>query len=341
MSYPEHYGLLECPCSFHNNLLGNSAHATCPCVFQDEPLGSSVRDNETLSEWQCAARYIATNSKPHQLKLYFVSDVENLEVGLLAAQPLRSMPTLVNCSIRLSSVHSAALQALAFEVASLAKGCELPNSSKFRFLDLPTEIRLKILEHTDLVTPLREVEWNPKANFFLRYAYNYAENGRIKCSGHRHDGHDHYACQFHGCLQIEHAGNGCFCHRHHTAFSSECHCWISPTPLFLVCKLLREEAQAVFFSENHFVFAPAVGCTHPASFSPDRLEALTFFEDVLPPSMLIFLRSLEIVCPPFEDDHLRADEPANQQWLQVIGNSMCQLNLPMLNLSIVMSDPIL
>lgn len=57
-----------------------------------------------------------------------------------------------------------------------AVGCRLDKyRSSFRFLDLPKELRPQILTYTDLVTPLCEVEWNPKKGFISDTALGDAE----------------------------------------------------------------------------------------------------------------------------------------------------------------------
>lgn len=100
---------------------------------------------------------------------------------------------------------------------------------------------------------------------------------------------------------------------------------------------MKDDAHAVFYAKNHFIITPAAGCNNPAEKSPDTLEALTFFKDIIPSAAQWFFRSLEIVFPPFPDDYLQSHEPAFEQWLQVIEH-ICQLNLPKLSLSIVMAE---
>jgi hypothetical protein len=107
--------------------------------------------------------------KPSRLQLHFFCDVDDLEAGMRAVEPFLSMPTLADCSIRLGQKANLALQDLARKTATGAVGCYSDEPrSPFRFLDLPQELRLQILEYTDLVTPLCEVERNPKSGFYVR-----------------------------------------------------------------------------------------------------------------------------------------------------------------------------
>ncbi|TVY81954.1 hypothetical protein LSUE1_G003303 [Lachnellula suecica] len=305
----------------------------CRQSQRHDPLRSSSPDTVVLSEWLSAARHLTAHIKPSTLSLHIVCDVENLETGQLVVQPLRGIPTLVDCSLRLHHLHRPPLQALVAEVVAQAKGQPLPSKPHdppFRFLDLPPEIRLRCLEYTDLVTPMREVVWNPKDVFYLQ------QSECLLCEGMDDSPEPwHHACQFRYCR--EQNRRVCFCHRYHTSFSTTCRCWIPPTPLFLVCRAFKQHAEAIFFGMNHFVVSPVGGCYSPTDYTPDLLEALVFFEKAVPPPALKYLTSLEIVFPPFHDDYLTIEHPAHHQWLQAIDH-MCQLNLPLLSLSIVMAD---
>lgn len=279
----------------------------------EKPLGTSSKDEAILVEWQSAARYIASCIKPSVLSLHFTCDVESFDIGELVVDPFRRMPILADCSIRLNQGQHTPLRKLAVETAVRAKGwgyTSREDESPFRFMNLPRELRLQILQYTDLVTPLKEVEWNPKDNFYLHYR----SSGCPRSSGEYDlcgDEKQHYGCQFRSCWENDEE-IGCFCQLYHSSYSSRCQCWSQPTTLFLVCRVLCEDARAVFFSMNHFIIAPVNGCIEPAE-TPDDLEILTFLKDTLPPTALHYLKSLEIVFPPFRDDYLRPHEQAYNQ----------------------------
>jgi len=311
------------------------------CLKHDKPLGLSSKT--ILSEWQTTARYITAHIKQSHLSLHFVCDVNELKVAMYVVEPLRNTPTLAECSIRLARQPGPLLRDVAQEVATRAMGYQdrwNHVGSAFRFFDLPQELRLKILGYTDLVTPLCEVEWNPESNFYLHYS-------TWRCGGPSIGGFPecspdlHRACQFRNCWQYEPSNVGCFCRRYHAAFSSKCRCWSPPTSLFLVCKQLSVDAQAVFFARNRFIIVPSGGCTHPAKSTPTRLEVSIFLRDVVPSNALHFLKFLEVVFPPFYDDYLCPHEPAYQDWLQTIEYVRERLDLPMLTLRIYMADYIL
>jgi hypothetical protein len=302
----------------------------------DPPLGTSSRQHEgILSEWESTANYITTYTKPSRLQLHFVCDVEDLEAGTRAVKPFLNMPTLADCSIRLGQKPACDLQDLAQKTAVRAVGnCLDEHTSPFRFLDLPLELRRQILEYTDLVTPLCEVEWNPKKGFYIPYS-------RIQCSDSEYEMCPpgfHYACQFRHCWHR--SSGGCYYRRYHSAFSfsPKCSCWSPPTSLFLVCRAMQGDVQAVFFMKNRFIITPVEGCTSVPESTPSRLEISVFLRNTVPSNALGFLKFIELVFPPFDEDYLRPHEPAYQDWLQTIDYVKDKLYFPTLTLRVYMAD---
>ena len=96
----------------------------------------------------------------------------------------------------------------------------------------------------------------------------------------------------------------------------------------------------LFFSNNRFIITSSNGPDAIAKTTPERLEASIFLRDVVPFTSLRWLRSVELVFPPFEDDYLRATEPAYSDWLQTIDYIKNQLNTPMMDLHMHMADPV-
>ena len=299
---------------------------------RDRPLrASSYRGRALLSEWQTTFKYIATHLTISQLRFHLVCDVQDFETARQVVKPLTDTPLLADCAIRLAQKPDSSIQLLARETAIRATGyLQDRSTSTFHFLDLPPELRQKILEYTDLVTPLREVEWNPQNGYYLRYSTRRCYDGWQCPSG------THHACQFRECWQS--STTGCFCCRYHSAFSSKCHCWSPPTNLLLVCRALREHAQAIFFTSNRFVITPSMGCHRRAKSTPARLEVSAFLSSVVPLTALYFLRFLEVVIPPFDEYYLLSHEPAYQEWLQTIDHVKEKLNLPLLTVRIYMAE---
>ena len=305
---------------------------TPQCRHQhDKPLGTSTSNDQiVLSEWQSTASYINAHVKSPCLQLHFVCDVKDLEAGTLAVMPFLHFPTLVSCSVRLGPQYNPVLQELARKTARKAAaywtdepGCP------FRFLDLPQELRRQILEYTELVTPLREVEWNPEKGFSLRYSTWRCGDGYCPPTLH-------HACHFRNCWYRSNIG--CFCRLRHSAYSSRCNCWSPPTSLFLVCRALQEDVQATFFMKNRFVITPSGGCNRAAECTPRRLEISIFLTSIVPRNALGFLKFLEVVFPPFDEDYLRPHEPAYQDWLRTIDYITDKLYFPTLTLRVYMAD---
>ena len=291
---------------------------------------SSHRHRAILSDWRRAANYVTSHITSSRLHLDFICDVEGLAAATYAVEPLLNVPILSSCSIRLSQQANPPLQHLAVQTAARAVGAHLDHQRPpFRFLDLPREIRRQVLEYTDLVSPLCEVEWNPDEGFYLRYS-SWRCGGEWDCPPGLH-----YACQFRNCW--EYSNTGCFCRRYHAAYSSTCHCWSPPTPLFSVCRSFQQDCQDIFFEKNRFIITPSKGCTRTANETPTRLEISTLTK-ALPVNALGYIRYLEIVFPPFDEDYLRPHEPAYQDWLEIIDYVRDKLNLSALTLRVYMAD---
>jgi hypothetical protein len=204
-------------------------------------------------------------------------------------------------------------------------------------MNLPIELRLQILKYTDLVTPLREVEWCPERGFGLHYAMSPCPGNKVVvcCIPSLHS-----CYRFRRCTRY-HPGVdyiSCFCSRQHAASSTTCQCWEPPTSIFLACHALRDHAKEVFFGQNRFIITPSKACDKPAAHTPETLEAFTFFTKVVPRDALRFLQLVEIVFPPYEEDYLRPDEPAYSEWLQTVALMKNELDLPRLTLRIYMAD---
>lgn len=236
-----------------------------------------------------------------RLQLQFICDVEDLETATLVTEPFlqtthSSEPLLAACSIRLgrkrdSDVSKLARRAVSLLTEGVDPGTEDSNATSFRFMDLPTELRLQILSHTDLVAPRQEVEWNPESGgYYIRYLDSeYHLDSDWTTPGIEKT---YMPCWFRSCLR------GCFCGAQHAAYTSKvpCHDWIKPTSMFLVNRGFCADARRVFYSENRFVITPNAAPWVDAD-AVDRLPASVFLTDVMPRNCLRYLRSLEFVFP--------------------------------------------
>ncbi|KAB8437444.1 hypothetical protein FH972_025122 [Carpinus fangiana] len=272
---------------------------------------SSSRFKDILRDWEKAAHHLGSHCKPSTLKLYLICDVENAEVAVPILEPLFSMPQLAKCAIRLGQHPDSKLQDLAREAALRAtKSTQDILSSPFPFLRLPRELRLHVLSYTDLITPLREVHWNPEKKFYVQYL-SWTPDGEYLQSSFSYRQVAPLRCCF-----LQHMG--CFCPRFHASYPEECNCWSPPTPIFLASRALKADAEEIFYRLNRFIITHPGGTTYIPKRTPDRLEGSIFLTDVVPFAHLHHLRFLELVFPPFEDDYIQSREPAYQDWIDTI-----------------------
>ncbi|KAK3939365.1 hypothetical protein QBC46DRAFT_388056 [Diplogelasinospora grovesii] len=316
----------------------------------DLPLdGSGSLAESVLVEWHATAAYLASHIVPGKLELTLVCDVhhEDVETAKLVLDDLRLLPRLKDCHVRLCETRDSRLQQLAQEAALRARGIvssEPPTSSGSfspRLVNLARELRLRILEYTDLVTPCKEVMWSRASRGYR------IERG--PCSALEGNGYckreSHHGCQFNQCWRMPwpQPSVGCFCRRRHTAFSSRCKCWAPPTPLFLVCRTLYSEANLVFYGENRFIIVDGPYSSpftpwRPGDYPHESFAASQFLRHVVPRHCLGHIRFLELVFAPFT--HLsrpRDEHRALQDWSETLDWVKDKLNLPALTLRLIMA----
>ncbi len=181
----------------------------------DPPLaGPALLAFLASAEWNVCAARLAAHITPGQLELSLVCDVapgglDTARVVLLDS--LRMLPPLKDCHIRLSTAREPRLQELAQAAVFRARGITPrdPPAASSRAADpsfpgplpyllmLPPELRLRILEYTDLVTPWKEVYWSRSSGYGILRAL--CENSRTgkECPSEFHGG-----CQFAQCQQV-------------------------------------------------------------------------------------------------------------------------------------------
>jgi hypothetical protein len=119
-----------------------------------------------LSEWHDTAAYLSSHVSAEHLTLSLVCDVDPdhtyaLEAARLAVAPIADLfPHLKDCHIRLCKTPNRLLQQLAEEAVfdachpGTSARCRGPaKTSSALFTTLPAELRVRILEYTDLITP--------------------------------------------------------------------------------------------------------------------------------------------------------------------------------------------
>ncbi|KAK4139495.1 uncharacterized protein C8A04DRAFT_33001 [Dichotomopilus funicola] len=314
-------------------------------------------------EWNAAAAYLASQlaTNPGRLELALVCDVQAGDVDtaqqvvLSSLEPL--LPLLKDCHVRLCHKPDPVLQRLALETVARVGWRQQPQpldsstshryQSKRSLLALPPEIRLRILEYTDLVAPFCELYWSRDTR---RLTFN-----RGRWHGHCPSTLKH-GYQFLRCSEsaLGEQNVGCFCRIRHAAASSlsksfpsyVCRCWGGPpTALFLVCRTLSDEALRVWYGRNRIIVFDGVDASspyHPWSVGHDyphnRFAISEFLRDALPPRCRRYIRTLELAFAPFTHYNRPrgVGHPAFVDWRELVGVWMKRnLNLGGLTLRLV------
>lgn len=347
-------------------------------------LTSAKRDIQAMMrDWHDAVAFTSPHISFMHLELFFICDIDHgdpyaLEAARLALAPLARFPRLKNVHVRLGKKPNYLLQQMAQNAVLRACGRACPAGRGSATLNvppnltrLPPELRIRILEYTDLVTPWKEVTWSRQHHGYqvihaLCFAHSSQKDG---CQPDVHHG-----CQLITCnsslgpdLGLAPRTGCCFCRVRHSAFSLGCNCWAPPTNLFLICRALYRDAQFVFFSRNRFIvhdlharepwFLPYEpydddAVTQDIAVNPDaantstescyqfpRLAASEFFREIVPTHCLAYLRFLELVFPPYEPHGWpRKERPAGMDWGATVAWLRGQINAPALTLRVVMAD---
>ncbi|KAL2152301.1 hypothetical protein VTH82DRAFT_5485 [Thermothelomyces myriococcoides] len=306
----------------------------------DPPLVLESAD-AVVRDWCSAAAYFLSGVTPGRLSLSLVCDIDPRHprasrLAELVMEPILRLPSghLRECNIRLSMVPDSRLRKIAKDAACHACGLlpdppPPPPDGRPTLTALPRELRLRILEYTDLVTPSRQVMWGRKDPIYRVFSFPFS-NLATADENHR--------AQFFCCWEVEDApaglplAPGCFCRLRHAAFSHACKCWEPPGPsLFLICRTLYEDAQYVFFSKNRFSIhdyrmswpwglpsEDSVENGPPPEYYPypyERFAVSHFLREVVPASSLAHIRSLELVFPHyFPGSWPGTHHPAIQDW---------------------------
>ncbi|KAK3298650.1 uncharacterized protein B0H64DRAFT_422437 [Chaetomium fimeti] len=325
-----------------------------------------LRVQGMLNEWHSTTAHLSAHITS-RLELSLVCDLDPqnghaLEVAESITAPLHGLSTsLRNCHVRLSKAVDSRLQEVARDAVMQARGIETPylkpsqTATATSLMDLPRELRLHILEYTDLIVPWREVTWSRQNPGYMVLP---GENGPDLLSW------NDFTPSLFNCWEIKNAhppvSVGCFCRRYHSAFSSDCRCWVPPSSLFLVCRALYQDALFVFFSANELFVHDL--CSDPPWWASDlpepeqrpgylepkpwrdypheRFAASLFLREVVPVCALAHLRFLELVFPPYLGPSWpQAGQPAMQDWWATVDWLRDKINAPRLTLRLIGTDP--
>ncbi|KAK4042483.1 hypothetical protein C8A01DRAFT_13884 [Parachaetomium inaequale] len=353
----DHSSTTCCKNTYH---AGTHRRPLTSCISDDDGDGGPTAQ-VVLSEWHAAATYLASHISTGQLELSLVCDInhqqnDSLDVGKRVVAPLQLLPRLKNCLVRLCATPDPQLRQLAQDTVLQARRTATPKSkpplARTTFVTLPRELRLRILEHTDLITPRKEVTWSRTLPVYSVQEPPCREADFGHCLFP-----DHHGCQFFRCSERMYPSDGCFCRRLHAAFSSTCRCWAPPGHvLFSICRTLCRDAQLVFFSGNRFIvhdcnpgfssLAPRCQpgqldyCDIPTGNYPyHRFAVSRFLREVVPTHCLTYLRFLEIVFPPYPHHFWpRPGDPASQHWCATVDWLRDKINGPGLTVWLITED---
>ncbi|KAJ4296293.1 hypothetical protein N0V90_006338 [Kalmusia sp. IMI 367209] len=116
---------------------------------------------KALKEWETIVQMLADCIRPFHLTLYLIVSVPDAKTAKMVLKPLDRLPTLKNCGILLNRKPIPEFISLAQKtVQRITAPVTSCRGLHFRYLDLPIEIRWKILGYSDLVYH-GALEWKP------------------------------------------------------------------------------------------------------------------------------------------------------------------------------------
>lgn len=213
-------------------ILCSSCHSGCrggdnsplQLKFEDTTSEYSAQQ-DVLSSWKRAAQHLSKHIQPGKLRLSIVCDCADDETARRIVQPMKALPNLAACDMRLGQHPNTTQADIARETALERVG--ISSKPSFPFSKLPTELQMRVLSHTQLVHPEGVLP-----GWFLT----------IPVPGE---------C----CLACTGTLDACCCQAQHGAFSTSdarCFCWAMPVSLFLVNHKFYELGTEIFFSNNIF-----------------------------------------------------------------------------------------
>ena len=254
----------DCKRNFGPKSWDVQCHATCTGSRKQRMFRKANLHHEksSIAELQQLCQVLRTHIPPHQLKLSFTCDVNDIEIGEEVTYPLAQLPILRECSIRLGylffpddKTDHTPLQQLAERTAiSLTT---TPIQKPFNFPALPPEIQLQILSHTPLRTPY-DLIFGPNTAISKSIKSPFYEPRTFPWRAYPSLAECCTTCF--PCPSLSPEPNPkpqiCFCWTARAAFSSTCTCFRFPLPLFLLSKSMNKIAEEVFYGQNHFSILP-------------------------------------------------------------------------------------
>lgn len=311
-----------------------------------------------IKTWQLAAAKILTHGNLGQLKLHIICNTKSPQQVADVLKPFIDVKgRLLELELRLHPSFADQARRIVLQVQAPD-----PVLMPFRFVELPAEIRHRILQYTDIVTPSRTIHWDPR-NGFMANVSRWVDAGDISRNRNGYVFHRPHTCEG------DPGTTGDFCMwTQPGSYSSRCNRIHRQTPLSLPLtgRTMYNDATYSFYANNRIVILP---CTNPTdcmigTVPEDYLEhlyladaagnfpggifssaqlvlhvATKIFVDRVGRNKLRLIRTLEIGFPlvGMQSDSV-LDTPAYKEWL-VASGYLKTLNAQALTLIIHIRTP--
>jgi hypothetical protein len=265
-----------------------------PISTSDSPLRLGSSETEDLAQsWAEVCSILESNIADFQLCLTLFCDVDDIETAKQILLPLEKIPRLKSCAIRLGRNRDDELRSLARTTSlKLTSANQLAeySSSRISFMDLPREIRLRILEFTHL---------GKQGTFFKNYTKLAIEKKTLV----QRTGPPNKILRKMCCNTCNFTKKDCCCPLRYAAYSPSCQCRVLPLELLLVSRQMDIDASEILYSTNTFIFR-------------DSFDSTLSFLASLRPSTLKLFRRVNFV---FNSDQTGYWNLQEEAWTELIG----------------------
>ncbi|KAK0721106.1 hypothetical protein B0H67DRAFT_609556 [Lasiosphaeris hirsuta] len=303
-------------------------------------LGSVNRhDRDTLHQWERICAGIAAHGRPDCLRLFIACDVEHVEMAKRIVKPLFSLPRLQDIAITFGSPTTdvIALRQFAWQTVLDLLG-KLHKTEPFRFLDLPVELQLKILEDTALGSASSVRVQLDGARWFSPPLLGISCGAPSESGETQSESHD--TAKGAG-FPFAYENRSLFCSLEGATFSPACECSPMPLSWFRVSRRFGHVARAVFYSHTEFEVFGWDGCSqllpmYPSADADTDRCAPKAFRDFLHShshDSIRQTRKLTLVFPPMDPTYLAPERKSWALWLETLELLATTANLASLELT--------
>jgi len=224
----------------HTSHDGRCAVCLTPTRDADLVLNSASETGHILVQrWKSACNHLSSAISPGQLKLTFICDVTDLASGEKVVEPLLTLPILKQCTIRLGRQQNADLRKLAEKTCRRMTNDYIPLPG-FPYLQLPQELRLQILNFTDL---------GPGAGYLDQFCLLCIQDNML-VKKYETSQTQLSTC----CSECTDTFADCCCPTMHGSHATSCKCREFPSALFSVNRQMYQDALEAFYMNACFEF---------------------------------------------------------------------------------------